>query len=140
MQYKLISNSTYCLRLNKGEEILSSIKQMCAKEDIKSGYFHGIGATDQVAIGIYDLNKHDYDINKHNNQYEITSLIGNISIRNDEIYLHAHINLSDNTLKVIGGHLISAVISITAEIIITKVKTTLKREFDKTTGINLIKF
>jgi predicted DNA-binding protein with PD1-like motif len=140
MKYKMISNCTYCLRLDKNEEILSSIKQMCVKEKIKSGYFNGIGAVAQVTIGVYNQSQHKYDISKLKHQYEITSLIGNITTKDKDVHLHAHINLSDKTLKVIGGHLISGIISITGEIIINKTKPTLKREFDKNIGINLIKF
>ncbi len=44
---------------------------------------------------------------------EITSLVGNISQMNGEVYLHIHINLANEENKVFGGHLTSAIISAT---------------------------
>jgi predicted DNA-binding protein with PD1-like motif len=138
MQYKLLNNSIYCLRLDKGEEILTSIKKMCAKVGIKSGYFNGIGAAGEVTLGIFNTKQRNYVTKHFHRDFEITSLIGNITIKDDEIYLHTHINLSDQSLKVVGGHLISALVSLTCEIFIVKT-TLIKRVRNKNIGINTIK-
>ena len=53
---------------------------------------------------------------------EITSLVGNVSQMDGEVYLHIHVNIADENNNVFGGHLTSAVISATGEIIIDIIK------------------
>ncbi|MDR3163574.1 MAG: DNA-binding protein [Mycoplasmataceae bacterium] len=139
MRYVKISASQYCLRLEKGDEILQAINDFCKEAHVCTGYFHGIGATNSLTISIYDQKQGRYIQQTLKQSLEITSLSGNISLLNNEIYLHAHINASDYTLKVFGGHLNRAIISVTAEIFVTSYKKKILRKFDKTIGINLLK-
>jgi predicted DNA-binding protein with PD1-like motif len=46
----------------------------------------------------------------------------------------------DSSLKVKGGHLQSAIVSVTCEIFLTKSNKKLIRQFDKQTGINILNF
>jgi len=57
---------------------------------------------------------------------------------NGEIYLHLHISLSDSKYNSYGGHLTSAVISGTSEIIIEEIDGEIEREFNKEVGLNLL--
>ena len=66
--------------------------------------------------------------------------MGNVSTMDGETYLHLHINLSDDEYKTYGGHLDSARISATGEIIIGTVEGEVNREFDEEIGINLYSF
>ena len=43
-------NQTYYVRLDKGEEIISSLLEICRKEDIASAIFSGIGGCKQAEI------------------------------------------------------------------------------------------
>ena len=54
------SGNRYILRLNRGEEIISSITDLCRKENIKAASVNGIGATQSVEAGFYDLKKKKY--------------------------------------------------------------------------------
>ena len=51
MEYKVFGESIV-LRLEKGEEVLESIKILCEKEDIKAGSISGIGASNNIVIGL----------------------------------------------------------------------------------------
>jgi predicted DNA-binding protein with PD1-like motif len=139
MQYRQLNNNTYCLRLDVGDEIIKNLTQFCREQKIMSGYFTGIGATDDVTIGVFDTQTKKYLQTKLTGSYEITNLTGNITTKDNEIYLHAHINLGDHSLIVRGGHLNRAVISITCEIFITRTECKLERVLDEKTGINVIK-
>jgi predicted DNA-binding protein with PD1-like motif len=139
MRSKQISNNTYCLRIDKGEEIIASITKCCKQHKITSGYFSGIGATNNLTIGIFNDKTKKYTSHTLKTFMEITSLVGNISTKDNEIYLHAHINVADHSLIVKGGHLNQAIISVTGEVFITKCNKKLVRQFDKQVGINLLK-
>jgi len=116
MQSQKIGNG-YMIRLEKGEEIAESLKRFCQEKGIKSGSISGIGATDNISIKYYDLEQKKYD-SKHfgGENYEILSLNGNVSLLNNEPFTHLHITLADSHHHAFGGHLESAVISVTCEI------------------------
>lgn len=57
---------------------------------------------------------------------------------NGEIYLHLHIGLFDSKYNIYGGHLTSAIISGTGEIIIEEIDGEIEREFNEEVGLNLL--
>ena len=52
MVYKTCGD-TIAVRLEKGEEIVSSIRAICEKEGVKAGTIQGLGAADHSVVGIY---------------------------------------------------------------------------------------
>ena len=54
MLYRQIGD-TYMLRIDLGEEILQSLKQMCEQEGIRLAQVSAIGAVDHAVVGVYDL-------------------------------------------------------------------------------------
>ncbi|MGG7142690.1 PPC domain-containing DNA-binding protein [Clostridium nigeriense] len=139
MEYRVFGE-TIVLRLEKGEEVIESIKKLCEKEDIKAGSISGLGATNQVVVGLFKVDEKKYYSNTFEEDFEITNLTGNISIMNEEIYLHIHGTFANVEGKCIGGHLNKAVISATSEIIINKINGDIGRKFSEEIGLNLIKF
>lgn len=130
----------YIIRLNKGDEVMLAITDLCRKENIKLGSFVGIGASNKVTIGLYDTKKKIYHKKTIEEPMEITSIIGNISTFDDEVYLHVHINLCNKDLQVFGGHLNECYISATSEITLNIIDGIVEREYDEETGLNLYKF
>ena len=139
MEYRKFKD-TYVLRLQRGEELVSSIKEFCLKEDVKLGSIEGLGAADYLKVGLYDVGKQVYHSHEFSEPLEITSLTGNISTMNGEVYLHIHINVADEKMNVHGGHLNECRISATCELFIRKLEGTVEREKDPETGLNLYKF
>ncbi len=137
MKFKKFGNK-WIIRIDKGEEIIETLKQFCKENKIKLGTISGIGATDRVTIGLFNAKHKQYHSKELIRDYEIISLSGNISTMNEEIYLHLHISLSDSKYNAYGGHLTSAIISGTGEIVIEEIKNTVEREFNKELGLNLL--
>jgi predicted DNA-binding protein with PD1-like motif len=133
MEYKKIDN-TIAVRIYKGEDVIEQIKNLAAAENIKAGTIFGLGAGNSIEIGIFDLKEKTYKTKIYEGMFEITSLIGNLSIKDNEPYLHMHINFSDEENKVYGGHLVKCVIALTAEIFINILDGNLQRKFDSTLG------
>jgi len=139
MEYRVFGE-TIVLRLEKGEEIIESIKKLCEKENIKAGSISGLGATNQVIVGLFKVDEKKYYSNTFEEDFEITNLTGNISRMNGEVYLHIHGTFANVEGKCIGGHLNKAIISATSEIIIHKINGEVGRKFSEEIGLNLIKF
>lgn len=134
------NNDKYLIRLERGEEIISTLKDFCKKQNIKAGFISGIGAVDSVTLGYFNPQIKSYNEETINEYMEITSLIGNVSTKNDEPYLHLHLNATAGDYNTIGGHLISGTISLTAEISLIAFDAKVSRKYNEELGINLLDF
>ncbi len=139
MESKKFGNSII-VRVDKGEEIVESLKKACKEHNVKLGYVTGIGATNQAKVGLFDPKTKEYHSAELKENFEIAPLCGNISTRNQESYLHLHINLCNKEHKSFGGHLNSAIVSATFEAVIQTIEGKIGRSFDEEIGLNLIKF
>lgn len=139
MEYKRFED-TYVVRLDRGEELIETLKEFVKKEKITLGSISGLGASNFVEIGLFNIETKEYKKNVYEQDMEITSVIGNISTMDDEPYLHIHINLSDENNNVIGGHLSKCIISATCELFIQKVEGRVDRSKSEEIGINLYDF
>ncbi|WP_132250340.1 PPC domain-containing DNA-binding protein [Natranaerovirga pectinivora] len=139
MEYKRFNNSVV-IRIDPKEEVVECIKAICDKEQIKAGSYTGLGAADEITVGLFNTKEKKYYSKTFSGDYEITSLVGSVSTMNGETYLHTHINISDVEMNVFGGHLNKAVISGTCEIVLTIIDGQVEREFNEQIGLNLYKF
>ena len=139
MKYKINNNKVF-ISLETGDEIIESITNVLKIEKIYSGMINGIGAISQVELGFYNIESKEYKKEFFNYDYELTSLMGNITLKDEVPFVHIHINMSDDNFKVSGGHLFSAVTAATAEVIILLNEQTIKRELDKNVGLYLWDF
>ena len=141
MDYKKIENEYY-LRLDKKDEIMSSILDFCKKVGIQTAYFQGIGACDRVICQTLNLETHNFASHEKTGMLEMLSLLGNVALDdNNELSLHAHASFSyveNDEVKLFGGHLKEAYICYTGEIIITPANDKLIRSTE--TGMNIWKF
>ena len=139
MKYKINNNKVF-ISLETGDEIIESITNCLKIEKIYSGMINGIGAISQVELGFYNIESKEYKKEFFNYDYELTSLMGNITLKDEVPFAHIHINMSDDNFKVLGGHLFSAVTAASAEVIILLNEQTIKRELDKNVGLYLWDF
>ena len=141
MDYKKTENEYY-IRLDKKDEVMSSVIGFCKKEGIKTAYFQGIGACDRVICQTLNLETHNFASHEKTGMLEMLSLLGNIALDdNNELSLHAHASFSyveDGEVKLFGGHLKEAYICYTGEIILTPSDDTIIRS--KETGMNVWRF
>ena len=140
MEYRRFDD-TYVVRLQKGEEIGETLAELCRKEDIKLASVSGIGAADHLVIGLYDVGTRVYHKTELNGPMEITSLLGNVSRKDGEVYLHLHINVCDENMNVKGGHMNECRIGATGEIFVRVINGEVERLLDdEVTGLNLYRF
>tara|TARA_Y100000310_G_scaffold89671_1_gene86783 strand:- start:2032 stop:2451 length:420 start_codon:yes stop_codon:yes gene_type:complete len=139
MQFKKLEDK-FVVRIDKGEEVVETLKQFCTQQNIKLGSISAIGATNKVEVGFFVTSTKEYHSKVFEGDFEITSLLGNITTMDGETYLHLHITLSDESHNAFGGHLNSAVISATCEVFIDPYAGEVDREKDEDIGLNLIKF
>ena len=119
MDYRHYGDAVY-IRVDKDEEIVSSILDVCAKEGIKSATFSGIGGCGTAEIQVFDPDAGAFNTERHEGVLELVSLNGNVVDGGDDGtcgHAHALFSFRDGeTHCVASGHLKSAVVRYTAEI------------------------
>ena len=140
MEYRQFGD-TYVLRLDRGEEIMTSLERFCREEGILLASVQGLGASDHAVVGLYDVAERQYHKHVFDEPMEIVALHGNISAKEGEVYLHLHIALGRSDAGVIGGHLNECRISATCELFVRPLDGRVERFLDEAeTGLNLYRF
>jgi len=130
---------TFIGRFQFKADLLASMAELCKKENIRLGTFSVIGAVNGVKLGYYKQDVKKYvDCVSLDKTLEIASCIGNISLKDSEVFVHAHITLADHEGRCYGGHLMPGSSIFAAEYSITELLGgELHRKHDPDTGLNL---
>ena len=131
---------TIIARIDRGEEVLTQLKAIALKEEIKLASVRALGATDDFTVGVFKVDEKKYYANHFTGDFEIVSLTGTISTMNGEYYAHLHMSAGDEQGRVFGGHLNEAIISATCEMVIEVIDGQVDRVRDESVGLNLFHF
>ena len=131
---------TLIVRLDPGDEICASMLALARREGIALAEVSGIGATDDLDVGVFDVSKKDYDVVHFDGSREITSLVGTLTTKDGQPYQHLHITAAGPGGVVVGGHLRRAVVNITAEIVVRAIPGRVERRLSPDFGINKMEF
>lgn len=138
MVKRVESRARFMGSLSKDKDVLEEIADICRKQEINLGRVEAFGAVQKACFGFYDQSTHEYKYISIDEPLEIVKLIGNISIRDNAPFVHAHIALADKTGRAYGGHLAPGTIVFACEFIIEAFDgPTLARELDESTGLFL---
>ena len=140
MEYKIIDDARVLVRLDPGDEIVASLAEVAKQEKIELAMVQGLGAVKRVVMGVYNVTSQEYKANTMEGVFEILSLTGTMDTMNSTPYSHFHISIGDAQGHAYGGHLNEAVISATAEIVVTKLPGKVDRVKSEETGLNIWKF
>lgn len=126
-------------RFQHKADLLYSITEKCKSENIRLGIFSVIGALVSARLGYYDQDEKQYVECVHlDKKLEITSCVGNVSLNEADIFVHAHITLADHTGNCYGGHLMPGSMIFVAEYFMQELTgVSLERKFDSATGLRL---
>lgn len=139
MKYKKI-NGSWVIVLKRNEKIIESLKEFIKKNSIDLGYFNVVGAISSVELAHYNLEKKKYTTKLINQPLEIVSLMGNLTMKENERIIHSHIVVGTDKMKLYGGHLKEATVTATCEIVLNEFKEMIEEEYGESTGLNLISF
>jgi predicted DNA-binding protein with PD1-like motif len=91
-------------RLPPGADLLEELNRLARAEGVELGALAGIGALRKAAVGIFDVAKREYIVNSFDEEMEICALTGNVSLKEGEPFVHAHLSLSSREGHAFGGH------------------------------------
>lgn len=139
MEYKRFENTVFA-RIDRGEEIVETLKKICEKENITLAHVSAIGAVGDFTVGVFKTAQKQYFSNSFKGDFEIVSLSGTVTQMNGEHYFHLHMSAGNEKGEVFGGHLNMAVVSATCEMVIDIADGCVNRRFSDEIGLNLFDF
>ena len=144
MEYRRHGDAIY-VRMDRGDEIIGCVLDVCRKEKIMSATYSGIGGCKEAQIQTYLPETNTFEMQTLQGMLELVSLTGNvISDEQGELYHHTHALFSykkSGQHCVAAGHIKSITVSYTAEIELRPVVgEVINREFDPETGTGFWKF
>ena len=124
-------------RLSEDEDLLEAIILRTKQAEITTGFFTLIGALKKAKFGFY--HEQEYKPIEISEPVEIVSCIGNISLKEEELIIHAHISISNKEGEAFGGHLLpGCVVSVNAELVLVEATDLiLQRVLDEKTKLYL---
>jgi predicted DNA-binding protein with PD1-like motif len=122
-----------------GEEPVAALTAFAAEHGFHAASFTAIGAFEQATLGYFNWERKDYDRIEVREQVEVLSLLGDLAFEGDKARVHAHVVLGRADGSTRGGHLLSATVRPTLEVILTQAPSYLERVHDPVSGLALIR-
>lgn len=137
MSWKVNAERRFLIRVKHDSDIIDFLTEFAKKNEITAATFTAIGALKSAKLGFYDQEKHAYLEESFSVPQEIASCIGNISLKENQPFTHAHAVLSDQDGNTHGGHLLEGRV-FAAEVSLTELTgARLERKNDVVTGLSL---
>lgn len=128
-------------RLDRGDKLPDALLEVCKAKGVKAGWIFAIGAVSKISVMTYEQDRKEYTapIEKQGD-YEILSLMGNISILEGKEFLHLHVvsaQIGDRGTDIVAGHLVKAEVFALEFLILPMEGVELIRQLDEATGLKL---
>lgn len=130
--------TTFILIFDKDDEFMSELTTFAKRNRLVGSHFTAIGAFRDVILGYFDRQKKDYKKIPITEQVEVLSLVGDIALKDGTSNVHAHVVVGKPDGTAHGGHVLSAHVWPTLEVVLTESPGHLKRRTDEETGLALI--
>ena len=129
---------TFILVFDKDEDLKQPLLTFAGKKSLSAAQLTAIGAFSEVTLGYFDRRTKTYQPIRIQEQVEVLSFVGNITCRENEPKLHAHVVVGKSDGTAYGGHFLQGKIWPTLEMIISEAPQHLRRVQDEETGLALI--
>lgn len=111
-----IEGSFVVVKLDDGEDLFESIRQVIEERNIESGIvLTGIGMLRDFEVGYFDGDK--YITESYEEAHELVALHGSLTEKGD---IHLHCALAGRDHRIIGGHLVKGTVAVLNEITLLK--------------------
>ncbi len=126
----------FALRLDAGEEIVTALAAFAADRGVRAGMISGLGAVGETELGFFVRATRSYVRRRFTGEYEIGSLVGNLSELEGRPFPHCHLMIAGQDFAAHAGHLFSAIVTVTAEIQIVSDPGVLRRVLQSERGFH----
>lgn len=143
MEYRNFGGTFY-VRMDRGDEIVGKILEVCRKEGIGSATFSGIGGCSEAQIQTFLPDEGRFETRTLSGMLELASMTGNVFRDGDGLCHHTHAVFAykgGDRHNVAAGHIRSVTVLYTAEIELRPVVGgSIRRQYDPETGTGFWSF
>lgn len=129
---------TYAVVFREGDEAMAGLAKVAAEQGLSAARLTAIGAFRRATVAFFDLDSREYLPIEVDEQVEVLSLVGNVTLSGDEHKVHVHAVLGRRDGSTVGGHLLSGEVRPTLEVILVESPAHLRRHHDEKTGLPLL--
>jgi uncharacterized protein len=131
--------ATYAVVFDTGDEVISGLTTFAKEHSLDAGDFTALGAFSSALLGFFEVDQKAYRKIPIEEQVEVLTLVGNITLDDGEPKIHAHVVLgcADGTTR--GGHLLEGHARPTLELILSESPEQFRRRYDAASGLALIR-
>lgn len=125
---------TIVARLERGEDLYLSLARLVEEKGVRSGALQVIGAVSRGKVGVFENGKYEWLV--HEGALEISSLTGNVAVKEGKPFVHAHAVFGDEKGTIISGHVgEGCIVDPTAEVHLIVFEGEIGRRPDPQTGL-----
>lgn len=141
MKAKLLSEDgekTFAVIFDSGDDCMEGLQRFAVEHGLTAAKFTAIGAFSEARLAYFRVDRNEYMDIPVPEQVEVLSLIGDVALKDGEPVVHAHAVLGKCDGSTIGGHLLSATVRPTLEVVLVESPRHLRKKVDQRTGLALI--
>ena len=127
----------FLVRVAHGSDIIDFLTDVAKEHGIVTATFTAVGALKDAKLAFYDQDRHVYLETVLSAPQEIASCVGNISVKEEKPFVHAHAVLADQAGVVRAGHLLEGKVFAAEVHLIELVGEKVVRKHDAVTGLSL---
>lgn len=123
------------LRFLSGESFPAPLLNWLGHEGIGYATMTGLGAVKGATVSYWNSTTQQYEQHELDDQMEVVSLVGNVTLREGKPFVHAHVSLGRRDLSVVGGHLNELLVHPILEVWLRPEQTPVERALDESCGL-----
>jgi predicted DNA-binding protein with PD1-like motif len=124
--------------LKAGSKVPNDIAALAFRDKVSTASLTAIGGVGELTIAYFNQKTRKYENHDYSEELEVTSLVGNITIKDRRPFVHVHGTFGRRDMSVIGGHVVSATVKPLMELVVAPTSNRALRRFDEDLGLNVI--
>ena len=128
----------YQLRFESGEALAEKLIGWLSENGIGYATMTGLGAVSGATVSYWNAGTREYEQHQLDEQMEVVSLIGNVTVKEGAPFSHIHVTLGRHDLSILGGHLNDLVVNPNLEIELRPESAAVERTLDDGSGLYLM--
>jgi predicted DNA-binding protein with PD1-like motif len=124
--------------LRAGSKVPDDIAALAARDKIPTALLSAIGGVGRVTIAYFNQETRKYEEHEFVEELEVTSLLGNVTVKDGRPFVHVHGTFGRRDMSVVGGHVVSATVSPLLELVVTPTSNRALRRLDEELGLSVI--
>jgi predicted DNA-binding protein with PD1-like motif len=126
------------VRLTSGEHAADGVMAVLKKENVGYATLTGLGAVRWARLAYWNSATREYEPHDIEEQLEVVSLVGNVTLRDGEPFLHWHVSLGRHDLTLLGGHFLDATVHPNFEVWLQVESSPIHRRVEADSGLALM--